>query len=199
MFNPEEALGRLRDAHNRLLTRLDDLTDVVVKQPSRLPDWSVGHVLAHVARNADSVVRRLDGAARDEVVDQYPGGPAGRAAEIEASAGRSAAELVADVRTSGLAVEQAAASLPEAAWGRLTRDVGGGLFPASSVLIGRIREVEVHHVDLDLGYQPTDWPPSFVAETLVVELPKLIDRATPAELLGWLTGRGPAPTLPAWR
>jgi maleylpyruvate isomerase len=182
-----------------VLDRLAGLTDEVVKRDSALPGWTVGHVLTHLARNADAVVRQLEGAARDEVVDQYPGGKAGRAADIEAGAGRGADELVEDVRASGHAAEQAAASLPPEAWPRFARHVAGGLISAQDLLIGRIREVEVHHVDLGLGYSPCDWPTEFVAETLVVELPKLAERADPALLLGWLSGRGPAPDLPSWR
>ncbi len=45
-----------------------------MRGPSLLPEWSDGHVLTHLARNADSVVRRMEGAARGELVDQYPGG-----------------------------------------------------------------------------------------------------------------------------
>src|SRR5690349_6033119 len=111
MFDPVQSTQCLQQAHVRLFERIEGLQDDDLRQPSGLPGWSVGHVLAHLARNADSVVRRLDGAARDEVVDQYPGGAAGRAAEIDAGAGRAAAELVADVRQSALAAEQAAAKL----------------------------------------------------------------------------------------
>ena len=76
----------------------------------------MGHLLTHLARNADSVVRRLEGAARGEVLDQYEGGLSGRAADIEAGAGRPAAELVSDVRSTAAAVERAMAGLPLAAW-----------------------------------------------------------------------------------
>ena len=30
----------------------------------------------------------------------------------------------------------------------------------------RWREVELHHVDLGLGYEPADWPPAFVERVL---------------------------------
>ena len=202
MFDPAHCIDRLHTSHHRLLDALtgpNTLSDEVLRRPSRLPSWSVGHVLTHIARNADSVVRHLEGAARDEVVDQYPGGKPARAAEIEAGAGRDADELIADIRTSAAAVEQVASTLPAVAWDRLTRSVSGDLQPASAVLVGRIREVEMHHVDLGLGYGPEDWPAEFVEEVLAVELPRLTERATPQILLAWLTGRGPAPTLPAWR
>ena len=89
------------------------LTDAVAHGPSRLPGWSVGHVLTHLARNADSVVWRLEGAAEGAVRDQYPGGPGQRQADIDAGAGRPAAALVADVARSSAAVEQVMAALGE--------------------------------------------------------------------------------------
>jgi maleylpyruvate isomerase len=198
MFESKQTIERLHQAQARLLARLECLTDDDTRQPSQLPDWTVGHVLSHLARNADSVVRRLEGAARGEIVDQYPGGPAGREAEIQAGAHTGAAELVADVHASGLAVEQVAAGLPDDAWERLSRSVSGDLVAIKSVLVDRIREVEVHHVDLGLGYQPSDWPAEFVREVLAIELPKLPGRADHAGLLAWLTGRGPVPALSPW-
>ena len=55
----------------RTIERLDD---EAARGPSQLPGWSVGHTLTHLARNADSVVWRLGGAAKGERRDQYPGG-----------------------------------------------------------------------------------------------------------------------------
>jgi maleylpyruvate isomerase len=199
MFRPEETIERLGATQARLLTGLDGLTDQIVRQPSRLPGWSVGHVLSHLARNADSVVRRFEGAIRAEIADQYPGGAEGRKAEIDAGATASAAELVADVRSSGLAVERLAVRMPTAAWARLARSVGGELETCQLVLFSRIREVEVHHVDLGLGYEPSDWPMNFVHEALAADLPGLPERTDPAQLLAWLSGRGGPPSLSPWR
>jgi maleylpyruvate isomerase len=188
----------LAASHRRLFAAIDGLADDAARRPSRLPGWSVGHVLTHLARNADSVTRRLAGAARGEVVDQYAGGPAGREAEIEAGAARPAAELVADVRESALACERAAAELPDDAWDRHGRSVEGDLHTMRRMLAGRIREVELHHVDLGLGYEPADWPPDFARAELDRALAHLTERVDPAALLGWLSGRGPAPELPPW-
>ena len=38
---------------------------------------------------------------------------------------------------------------------------GVGRFPAGQVLLRRLVEVELHHVDLDAGYLSTDWPTTF--------------------------------------
>src|SRR5580698_3421583 len=80
-------------AHAALLADLDALTDDQARGPSALPGWSVGHLLTHIARNADSVVRRLEGAIRGEVLTQYAGGVAGRQADIDAGADRAADDL----------------------------------------------------------------------------------------------------------
>lgn len=140
-----------RRAHAELDAVLDRLTDAEVRGPSRLPGWTRGHLLTHLARNADSVVRRLEGALADEVRDQYVGGLAGRAAEIEAGAGRDLAALVADVRQTSAAVEQICAAMPDDAWGRMTRSVSGEVQPAAQVMFSRWREVEVHLVDPTSG------------------------------------------------
>ena len=69
-----------------------------VGAPSLLPGWSVGHVLTHLARNADSMTYVLGAAGPDDVVERYVGGVDGRNGDIEAGAGRSAIEQLADLR-----------------------------------------------------------------------------------------------------
>ena len=84
-------------AHRRLSETLASVDADVARRPSRLPDWTVGHVLTHLARNADSHVRMLQGALAGEAVEQYPGGYEQRSRDIDAGAGRDAADLRADV------------------------------------------------------------------------------------------------------
>jgi maleylpyruvate isomerase len=196
---PTELIEGVRAAHERLHATLAGVTDGTARQPSRLPGWTVGHVLTHLARNADSVVRRLSAAAEDRAVDQYAGGVAGRDADIESGAGRPAAELVADVRAADAAVDGLVAGLPAEVWARPVRRSGpGGTVPAERLLFSRWREVEVHHVDLGLAYTPADWPAELVALMLPGLLDGLADRAGPAALAAWALDRGPAPTLTGW-
>jgi len=145
------------------------------------------------------VVRRLDGASRGEIFDQYVGGRVGRAEQIDAGAGRAAGALIADVETSAAEVERAYTSMPPDAWDNLTRSVTGEELPAWSVARSRWREIEIHHVDLGLGYTPFDWPPSLIEAFLAGELAKLGHRADPRLLYAWVTGRGPAPEIGDWR
>jgi maleylpyruvate isomerase len=195
---PTVEIAGIERAHADVAASIADLTDEVARRPSRLPGWSVGHVLTHLARNADSVVRRLEGAAAGHVLDQYAGGAEGRARDIEAGSARPAAELVADVLATNHAVEAALAGFPEEGWDRLTRSVSGSEEPVDAVAFSRWREVEVHHVDLGLGYTPAQWPDDLVERWLPHARATFLDTVDQRLLLAWLVGRAPAPQLEPW-
>jgi maleylpyruvate isomerase len=183
-------------AQDGLRAALRDLDDATARQPSLLPGWSVGHVLTHIARNADSVVWRLEGAAAGEVRDQYPGGLEQRKAEIEAGAGRPADVLVADVGRTAAAVAEVMAWLPGAAWDAPSRTSRGVVETSRDAILSRWREVVVHHGDLGLG--PVPLPTDLVDAWLPRELARLAERTDPARLLSWVIGRGDPPALQAW-
>lgn len=195
---PTVELAGCAAAHARLDDALAGLTDTQARQPSLLPGWTVGHLLTHIARNADSVVRRLEGAARSEVLSQYEGGYQGRAADIEAGAHRPASELVEDVRATSARCDAACAAVAPEVWDRPTIGITGAEAPASFMAFARWREVETHHVDLGLGHTPADWPTDLVERWLPDLVAALPGRADPAALLAWTIGRGPAPELPPW-
>ncbi|MDQ1697640.1 MAG: maleylpyruvate isomerase, partial [Frankiaceae bacterium] len=176
----------------------DGLGEDDARRPSLLPGWSIGHVLTHLARNADSVVRRLEGALAGDVRDQYIGGEAGRAKDIDAGAGRPLSELVADVRDTSAAVDELCRRLPAEAWGRMTRNLSGALQPASHVVFARWREVEVHLVDLGVGYGVDSWPDDLVRAWLPEVLAGLPGRSDPTRLLAWALGRAGPPELGDW-
>jgi maleylpyruvate isomerase len=195
-MRPDELIDASEAAHRRLLADVDRLTDEQVAEPSRLPDWSRGHVLTHLARNADSHVGMFEGAAAGEVRPQYPS-VEHRRADIEAGAGRSAAALRDDLHASCARLEAAWHALPDDRWGREGITVAG---PRSmtELVFRRLREIEVHHVDLGVGYSPADWSPAYVDGELRRRLPGLPDRADHGALVWWLMGRGDAPNLGPW-
>jgi maleylpyruvate isomerase len=205
---PVDAIAGCRAAHRALLRTVDGVDEATLRRPSALPGWTVAHVVAHLARNADSHVRRFEGCVRDEVVDQYPGGYEARAAEIEVGAQQPARALVADLRASCAAFEASCDAMPDDAWARLTRDVGGRERPASALVARRWQEVEVHHVDLALGYGFGEWPDPFVADCLPRMLAGLPDRLPAGAprptfdgvddrtVLAWLFDRVDLPRMP---
>jgi maleylpyruvate isomerase len=183
-------------AQDALAADLTGLTDDEVHRPSLLPGWSIGHVLTHIARNGDSVVWRLEGAALGELRDQYPGGLEQRRADIEAGSSRTAVELVADVVRSSEEVGRVMAALPAAAWDAPSRTSRGVVEDSRDCVFSRWREVVVHHGDLGLRAVP--WPAGLVQEWLTRELPRLGERTDPDRLLAWVIGRGDPPELAAW-
>jgi maleylpyruvate isomerase len=189
-------------AHQGLLAMLDGCLEAGTLDgaaPSRLPKWTVGHVLTHLARNADSMVRVLAAAERGETVARYA--PGQRDAEIEAGAGRPAGELVVDVRTTIWALEQAWST--QTRWDGLSREAPDREIPVTELPFLRWREVEVHRADLGLGYEPSDWPAEYVRRDLrlmemrwnarrpmgMTGLPPAALAARPHERLAWLLGR----------
>jgi maleylpyruvate isomerase len=195
---PDEDIDGIRTAQASFLAAVVGLDDEVGRQPSRLPGWTIAHVVAHVAANGDSVTRRLLGCIAGEVVDQYPGGLQGREREIEELSALPLSRLIGKVRDSNDEVLQTIARMPDDAWDRESRGVGGELRPAHAVVWSRWRECVVHQTDLGLGHSSADWPPALVARWLPDALAGLSDRAEPSALLGWAVGRGEPPQLQPW-
>jgi maleylpyruvate isomerase len=161
--------ARLRElvdgSTGRMLATVSALTDEQVRAASPLPGWTRGHVLTHIARNADGLRNLLIWAHTGVVTPQYRDAQA-RNAEIEAGAGRAAGELAADVRESAARFAAQAGQLTDGDWQVMVSGLRGPEHPAWVVLRRRLSEVEFHHVDLDAGYRPADWPDWFVAEQL---------------------------------
>jgi maleylpyruvate isomerase len=190
-MRPSDAIAACSAAHERLLTTLAGIDDPAPRRPSRLPGWSVGHLLTHLARNADGHALRLEGALRGEEVPRYPGGQEQRDREIEEGAGRPARELVADVADSAARLEETWSRSERAGWPN-SRLLGTDRWPTSGSPLRRLREVEVHHVDLDLGYEITDWPDEYVGWELPLSLeglPERLDSTDARRLLAWIIGR----------
>lgn len=183
-------------AHRRLLETVAGMNDETVRKPSRLPGWSVGHVVTHLARNADGHASRLEGALRDEEVPRYPGGPDQRDREIEEGAARPVRELADDLAGAAARLEEVWTRSEEAGWPN-AHLLAGDRWPTTESPNRRLREVEVHHVDLGLGYEATDWPDEYVRWELPLSLDALPDRLTRPEdsrrLLAWLIGRSKGP------
>jgi maleylpyruvate isomerase len=201
---PRTAIEMCKDAHQRLLATAAAITDDAARSSSRLPGWTVGHVLTHLARNADSHVRRLEGALAGHEVPRYLGGFEQRNREIEEGAARPAQALKEDLSNAIARLETIWERSDEKGWPNAGL-LGGDHFPTSGSPLRRLREVEVHHVDLGLGYDPTEWPDDYVRWELPKALEGLPDRIRRTDeakrLLAWLIGRAPAPDrldLEAW-
>ncbi|MER6627030.1 maleylpyruvate isomerase family mycothiol-dependent enzyme [Streptomyces sp. NPDC000987] len=205
MIDHGHDLASLHDATERLLSAVAELDDAAVARPSRLPGWTLGHVLAHLARNADALVNVLEGRP------MYASGDA-RDADIERDAPRPLETHLCDVRES--AARLRAASAVPADWSRTVELRNGVTDSAARVPFRRWVEVELHHVDLGIGYELEDLPAEFLEREIAFLAERFAGRPdVPGTRLtdgtrAWSTGReaeqpeitvtGPAPDLLGW-
>ena len=121
------------------------LSDSDVRQPSALPAWSVGHVLSHIAFNADAFVNCAAELRARRPGTMYPDGIDARSQAIEAGSSRPANQIVTHLRESSAAFAVAWAELPPT--GPCATAPGMPEFSSDTVLQRRLREVEVHGTD----------------------------------------------------
>lgn len=149
----------------RLQATITGLDDISVAQESRCVGWSRGHVLTHLARNADALGRLVANATTGSNTPMYPSAEI-RDAEINAGSTRSLRELADDIHGSAGRLAEGFALLtgPVA---DTSVEMRGGTFVAAGFLpFLRLREVVLHHVDLGAGYGFTDIPDDVAAELL---------------------------------
>lgn len=212
----------VRTATAQLLGDTIRVSDEDWREPSRLPDWSRGHVATHLARHADAVVRLTEWARTGRRTAMYASAQ-DRTTEIEAGASRPGLDLQVDLDETSERLENAFAALDDDGdWGAEVQLRGGMSVPARLLPLARLTEVVIHHVDLDVGYDVDDiddttaawlleWSayrlrhrdefPSLELTSssgLVIKVgssgaPRAV-RGSNAQLLGWLTSRS-APAL----
>ena len=213
----------VRTATQHLLGNTILVADDQWRAPSRLPDWTRGHLATHIARNADGLIRLTQWARTGERQDMYPSSEH-RDSEIEAGSGRSGLELQIDLDNSAGRLDAAFDELDGVnTWDVVVEMRGGLTVPARLLPLARLLEVVIHHVDLDIGYEITDidtptaewllewcafrlghrddWPKlqltsdtGFTTTAGSVGEPVAVSGSS-AHLLGWLMGRTDASSL----
>ena len=204
-------LDDLATATSHVLETARGLSDADLRAPSLCVGWTRGHVLTHLARNADGLVNLLTWARTGVETPQYVSAET-RDGDIEAGSGRPAAEVTADLAAASDRLAQAITQLPADRWDERVRMRSGREVTASRIPWLRLREVVIHHVDLDAGYTPAHWSPEFVERMLRGEARRLSERADFPEVTlrdvdthrVWSVGTdgptvtGPSPALLAW-
>lgn len=144
-------IDAVRDATARLQAAVDQAIEsrgaTAFAAPSRLPDWTVGHVATHLARNADGLRRVLLAAQEGRQVTPYDS-PEARQNDIATGAARGTDAIAGDLLAANQRLADTLASLPDPVWSA-TVDVGrGGPTTADVILSARLAEVELHHHDI---------------------------------------------------
>jgi maleylpyruvate isomerase len=205
----------LPEATRRLIRTTDSLPDDVYAAPSGLPEWTRGHVLAHLVLNAEGMTAAVDGILEGERVPMYRSQEA-RDRDIEHLAGAGPSVIRSRLLGATTELADAFAALPEDQLDTtIDRTPGGRTVVAGDLPGMRLSEIEIHHADLDAGYSRLDWSPAYAVLLLDTMSAKGVsaDRSfharaidlnrvwtfgeggptvggTAADLGWWLTGRG---------
>ncbi len=148
-------------ADQALVRTVDALSDHEYAEPTQLPGWTRAHVVAHLTLNAEGLTGVLHGAHVGEARTMYAS-PEARDSDIAELAGAAPAELRERLLTSIGLFREALDAMHETDWkGRFERTPGGQDLALANVPLMRVREVEIHHADLDAGYDAADWPEAF--------------------------------------
>jgi len=187
-------------ATTRYLADIEGLTDDQVREPTALPGWTRAHVITHVSRNADALAAVLHAAQEGREIAMYADQES-RDAEIEAWAGRSAAEIIEDAAASWGRMLQAENEIHDPRHDdTFTRRSGTDPLPVRQVGHLRLTEVEIHHADLLLGYTPANWPHDFSRDLVsrreneLADGPSMVLSSTDVDGL-WKFGPGQGPEI----
>ena len=124
----------------------------------------------------------LDAAGRGELGVQYPGGPEGRAADIDAGARRDASSLVDDLARATTGLERAWATTTDEVWRTGEACTANRVpYPLAEVAFRRWREVEVHRADLAMEPGPVwaTWSDAYLVGEIDRSLFKVAERLPP--------------------
>lgn len=192
MTTPAHDTEVLQAATDRLLAAVAELGDSAVTEPSLLPGWTRGHVLAHLSRNADALVNVLEGRPMYTSAEV-------RDADIDAGAHRPIAEQYEDMRGTAERLAKVMAALTEDQWGATVELRNGITDTADNIPFRRLVEVELHHLDLGIGYTLDELPGAFTDRAIDylakrftghADVPALELRAEDGRT--WATGTPPA-------
>ena len=164
-----------------LLRALAELDDAGLDLPSALPDWTRRSVVAHVAANAEALLRLLSW-ARTGVESGMYSSPGQRAADIEAGSRLPPGELREWVARGIDDFDRAVAAMPSSAWSAEVVTAQGRTVAADEVVWMRAREVCIHAVDLGVGFGFDGLPATFCSELV-------------GDVSRWRFGRGNGPAL----
>jgi maleylpyruvate isomerase len=168
-------LADIRAATEILAQVVVELDDRRMHQPSRLPGWSRGHVITHLARNADGFVNLLTW-ARTGVEHPMYLSTADRDADIEEGAGRLAQVVREDLRAASDRFAMASERLSDSQWLATVAGRASMVFPAANIPSMRLFELWVHLADLDLGVGFEDVPAEQLEGMLGTAVSRLVDR-----------------------
>jgi maleylpyruvate isomerase len=188
----------LDEATTLMLRAVDQLDDAAFASPSALPNWTIGHIVAHLHFNAEAIGRLVTWARTGVETPMYSS-LSQRSGDIESGASFAPDVLRKHVHTSTRDLTNAFDALTPAMWEHKVVTAQGRTVPATELVWMRFREVAVHGVDLGMGTSFRDLPADAVAKLVQEIVAKRLGAGEGPALAAWLTGRVNAgPALGPW-
>lgn len=196
----------------RLLVTVEAFWERDLSGDSSMPGWTLGHLLTHMARNADALCNLLRWAHTGVETPMYASKQQ-RNDDIDCGATRPGGAILTDVVDSAARLQAVADELQPEHWNHEVVTAQGRTIPATQVPWLRLREVAVHHVDLGASFD--DMPPGLIralledvtnstrtkpgwpslrietveGDTIEIGSPTVDVKGAQAKVLAWLTGR----------
>lgn len=156
-----ENLALLAHETTALVRTASGLDDDTLRGASLCEGWTRGHVLTHIARNADALGNLVSWAITGSPRAMYAS-PEARDADISIGSSRGAQVILSDLEDSAARFADAATGLSGAPEQVEVEMRHGRMVLGSQLPSLRLMEVVIHHVDLDAGYTFADSDPGFV-------------------------------------
>lgn len=196
--------------HQLLLETVDAISHEAFAEPSRLPGWTRGTIVGHLALNAQSHVELLAAAARGESARQYGGGPEVRTAAIAEASLWAPEKAVKELRKAIYSLEGAWAGSTYDTWQGTGTASSGSVISMHELPFLRWRECVLHLTDLDVGIEYDQWPSHYVRLELdrqkmawaashamgLTQLPQAAMKLDEKHRLAWLLQRAEVDGLP---
>ena len=161
---PTTHRNELAESESQLLAALDQPPEWAA-HPSGLPGWSRGHVVAHLLGNAEGLLNLIIWARSGVPTPMYPSADA-RSAAIDERSQWPLSRLRGALAEKVAEFAAACTNLVEPLAAHDLEMRSGASVEAWEIPMLRIREVEIHRVDLADGYSADDWSSAFTLRTI---------------------------------
>lgn len=150
--------------------------DVALHGPSLLPGWSRLTVVCHLRYGATALLRMSFDALAGREAAYYPSGRARqRPATLVPGRGERPGDVLDDWADAAGRLDRLWAGLSQDAWGVTVREPADnpdlGALPLAGLALARLTEIDVHGVDLDVGFP--DWSTTLIDVALPARLARL--------------------------
>lgn len=163
-------LAEIDRATARVAAALGTLDRDSFHGPSLLGGWTRATIAAHLTWVAERYVAMTGDVLAGVPSTTYPGGAGQRAASLSGFDRVAPDEGARRLLAASEDLARCWRRLDGGSWATTFRETRIGPMRLSRLVALRLTELEVHHVDLGLGYRVADWPAAFVDTCLPLRL-----------------------------